>query len=174
MDKRKLYVILAIGVVALLPAAVFASVVIDQSYAISATQANNPVLMTQGPNYKTANSLGFITLTNGTDKGQVNTSTNTITVGTVANDTSIELLNVLEINTSSSSTVTVTLTVSSTSGITVYYATYVASASSPGKALTTSPSGAISLTPTTPIYLSIELTGSVTSPVTLTTTYTIS
>ncbi|WP_290704463.1 hypothetical protein, partial [Ferroplasma sp. Type II] len=118
--------------------------------------------------------LGFITLTNGTDKGQVNTSTNTITVGTVANDTSIELLNVLEINTSSSSTVTVTLTVSSTSGITVYYATYVASASSPGKALTTSPSGAISLTPTTPIYLSIELTGSVTSPVTLTTTYTIS
>ncbi len=177
MNKRKLYLILTIVIVALLPSAVFASVIIDQNYSISATAADNPVCITTGPNYATAHNLKFITLTNGSSVGAVNSTHNTITIGQVANDSNIELINVMEIkesHTVTSDTVVVTLTINSTSGIAIYYSTSLATAAHPGTALTTTPTP-ITLSSSTPIiYLSTELTGAVNTPVELTTTYTVS
>lgn len=173
MDKRKLYIIFTIIIAVLLPSAVFASVIIDQAYTVSTTTTTNPIIMTEGPNYKDAHTLGFATLVNGT------TSTgNKITFGYVANDTSVILLNVLEIKNDSSvaKTTNVTLTVSSTIDITIYYSPTQATVSGTtvsglGTPLTTSgttftlPSGTIE-------YISVEITGTITSD-TLTMSYAI-
>ena len=166
MDKRKLYVIFTIIIVALLPSAVFASVIIDQSYSVStSTPANlNPVEMTQGPNYKTANALGFATLTNGTTTG-VDATSNTISFGYVDNDTSVELLCVLEVKENPKDTslsndkVSVSLTVPETStSITFYYSTIAGSLGTEISDTATS----ISLTSSTSsvpiIYISVIIT----------------
>ena len=139
MDKRKLYVIFTIIIVALLPSAVFASVIIDQSYSVSTSTPTNPIVMTQGPNYAVANDLGFTTLTNGTSP-----TGNSITFGYVSNDTYVELVNVLEIeNNSSVAAITlVDLSLSLPSGdsgnIAVYYSSTPATAVFPSSDAPTS------------------------------------
>ena len=167
MDKRKLYVIFTIIIVALLPSAVFASVIIDQSYGVStSTPPNlNPVEMTTGPNYKTANSLGFATLTNGTAKGQTSVTTNHITFGYVDNDTEVELVDVLEVKDNSSKAATVSLTVSSATDMTFYYSSTAVPSSTAfptttdlGTALT-STATSISLSAGGIEYISVIITG---------------
>lgn len=179
MDKRKLYVIFTIIIVALLPSAVFASVIIDQSYSVSTTTTGNPVLMTQGPNYATAHSLRFATLTNGTTTG-VDATSNTISFGYVDNDTSVELLCVLEVKENSSTsvskdTVSVSLNVAvAPTNIIFYYST---TTDTLGTALSTTAT-TITLTSTSPIYISVIITppstGSPTPTATLDMSYTVS
>ena len=183
MDKRKLYVIFTIIIVALLPSAVFASVIIDQSYSVSTTTPVNPIHMTQGPNYAIAHSLGFTTLTNGTSP-----TGNTITVGYVGNDTCVELLNVLEIYNDSKATAAptyISLSVSGTADIAIYYSSTLATQTFPttfpvsttnlGTELTTTATD-IHITTASPApveYLSVLITGSVSSSsaITLTMSY---
>ena len=159
MDKRKLYVIFTIIIVALLPSAVFASVIIDQSYSVSTTTTGNPVLMTDGPNYATAHALGFATLTNGTTTG-VDATSNTISFGYVDNDTSVELLCVLEVKENSKTsvgtdTVTVSLTVAvAPTNIAFYYNTEKGVL---GTEITDTATS-ITLKSTSPIYISVVIT----------------
>lgn len=182
MDKKKLYIIFTIIIVALLPSAVFASVVISQSYSVSTTTATNPIIMTDGPNYKNASSLGFITLKNGTTP-----TDNTIKLGYVDNDTCVELVNVLEVKNNSkvNAPTYVDLSVSSTADITVYYSSAPATAVFPpaspftslGTEVTTSstdiPLPAATSTSTSALYISIVITGAVSSDITLTMSYSI-
>ena len=166
MDKRKLYVIFTIIIIALLPSAVFASVIIDQSYSVStSTPPNlNPVEMTTGPNYATAHSLGFATLTNGTARGSSSVTTNSITFGYVDNDTSVELVDVLEVyDNNSSLAATVNLSVTSSTDMTFYYNTSPVSSTFPttaelGTALTSSATS-IALAAHGKIYISVIITG---------------
>ncbi len=195
MDKRKLYVIFTIIIVALLPSAVFASVIIDQSYGVTTSTPTNPIVMTQGPNYAVAHDLGFTTLKNGI----YSPSGNNITFGYVANDTYVELLNVLEINnnskvSSSIGTVTVDLyldlpsaDVNKTTGtdnITIYYCSSPATTTFPsfssasitglGTAISTNSLATTtihitttSVTPVTVEYISVVITGNLPNAATL-------
>ena len=175
MNKRKLYIIFTIIIVALLPSAVFASVIIDQSYGVStSTPPNwNPVEMTQGPNYTTAHSLGFTTLTNGSSP-----TTNSITFGYVGNDTYVELVNVLEIKNNSDvkATTLIDLEMSNDTHIAVYYSSTPATAVFPSSTAPTSGLGTkVGTTPTTLVigtdttstastwYISVVITGTVSS-----------
>lgn len=118
ISKKKLYTLFAILIVALLSSAVFASVIINESYSASTQTAINPFQLTHGPNYATANTLGFTALKNGTSP-----TMNTITLGYVNNDSSVELVDVLEITNHSNvkKPTYIEPGVSSTSGITFYY-----------------------------------------------------
>lgn len=93
MYKKKLYIIFAIIIVALLPSAVFASVVVEQSITTTTgTSVANPLYIAEGPNYSIANKLGFTVLTQNT------TSTATsITFSYTSSMAILYLVNVLEI-----------------------------------------------------------------------------
>ena len=88
MDKSKLIAISTAIIIVLLPSTVFASVVIQQTYSVNPISATNPFIIEGGPNYGTANQLGFAHISSG-GKG--------ITFGYADNDTSVELVNVAEI-----------------------------------------------------------------------------
>ena len=175
INKKKLYTLFAILIVALLPSAVFASVIINESYSASTQPVTNPFQLTHGPNYATANSLSFTTLKNGTTS-----TTNTITLGYLDNVNSVELVDVLEIQNHSSvkKPTYISLSVSSTSNVAFYYSLAPITVTYP----TTSDLGTqintsqiyIHMMPGTVIYLSAEINGSVTTPVTLTMTSSIS
>jgi len=183
MDKKKLYIIFTIIIVALLPSAVFASVVISQSYSVSTTTPANPIIMTEGPNYKDACDLGFITLKNGTTTSTT-PSTNSITFGYVGNDTYVELVDVLEIknNTDLKAPTYIDLSVSSsTADIAVYYNSTAVTTAFPttsdlGTPVTTTPSTLVigtNATSTASVwYISVYITGTVSSG-TLTMSYSI-
>lgn len=169
MDKKKLYIIFTIIIVALLPSAVFASVVISSSYSVSTAQAANPIIMIDGPNYNAANGLHFITLTNGTTS-----SGRTITFGYVGNGAHVELVDVLEIKNNSSvkAPTYIDLSLSSTTNISVYYSstpvtTTFPSISDLGTPVSTSASTLIIGSNTTSTasvwYISVYITGTVTS-----------
>jgi hypothetical protein len=176
MIKRKLYVLLAIAVVAILPSAVFASVVIDQSVAVSSgTAVANPLYIAPGPNYNTAKGMGFTSLIQNTS-----TSGGTITLSYTTSLSEVYLLNVFEINGTSAldgKTVSLYLASSST-GVTLYessgalkttsnpstlrselVAATTISTSGTSITLTPPPPGPLSTGPSVLGYLTVELTG---------------
>ncbi|AAT43156.1 hypothetical protein [Picrophilus oshimae] len=170
MNKKRLYVLFAIIIVALLPTAVFASVVITSTHAISVSGKAPVVYMAQGPNYNTANADGFI-YAPVTGSPLNITSGTTIDVNTTAGSGYVYLLNVLYIN----STVAGTLYINGTlpSGVTIYITTSPATVSGSASSTTLS-INATAYTPGTPItlngsststytlYVSFELSGTAT------------
>ena len=162
MDKRKLYIIFTIIIVALLPSAVFASVIIDQSYGVSTTTTGNPIKLIEGPNYATAHSLGF---TNLAYKTSATDTANTITFGYVANDTSVTLVCVLEVKDINASKAIVDLSVNADSiEVTFYYSAVnttitnnFPSATDLGTAITTSATS-ISMGTGSIVYISAVIT----------------
>lgn len=178
MIKGKKLAIIAIIVATLLPTVAVASVVIEQTWGVTTTTPSNPIVFTWGPNYKTAQGLGFVTLTNGSTTSST-PSANSITVGYVGNDTRVELVDVFEIvDHNTNDTASVELNATSSSVITIYYSTSPVSVTFPtianlGTALTAAPSSSISITSTSPIYISIVVSGTVSSPspVTITMSY---
>lgn len=176
MDKRKLIAISAVIIIVLLPSAVFASVVIQQTYGVNTKSATNPFIVQGGPNYGSAHQLGFAHISSG-GKG--------IIFGYVDNDTRVELVNVAEIVNETNlknQNMYVYMSVSSTakSNITIYYrSTPVPSAdifptlAQLGTAIQTTSSGVIdpailvvgdNTTSTAPVwYLSAIITGNIPS-----------
>jgi len=179
--KGKKLAIIAIIVATLLPTVAVASVIIEQTWNVTTKTPSNPIVFTWGPNYKTAQGLGFVTLTNGSTTSST-PSANSITVGYVGNDTRVELVNVFEIvDHNTNDTASVELNASSSSVITVYYNTSQVTETFPtikelGTPLTSTPSSPISISSTTPIYISIVVSGTVSSssPVTITMSYSLS
>jgi len=166
-----LYIIFIMMVVALLPSAVFASVVIHESTIISitpkkvTTAVTNPITIVEGPDYKTANAMGLITLTNKTT-----TSGNDITFGYVGNGSNETLPDILEIE--NISKVNATMSLSNTKNVSLYYSSLPATEKFPTShelGTPVSTSGATShlvfnTTPTTHVwYVSAVITGSVTN-----------
>ena len=179
MIKGKKLAIIAIIVATLLPTVAVASVVIEQTWGVTTTTPSNPIVFTWGPNYKTAQGLGFVTLTNGSTTSST-PSANSITVGYVGNDTSVELVNVFKIvDHNVTDTASVELSASVSSVITIYYNTSQVTETFPtikelGTPLTSTPSSPISISSTAPIYISIVVSGTVSSPVTITMSYSLS
>lgn len=180
MIKKKMYVITAIAIAALLPSLVFGAVIISQNVSVSpAPVTTDPIYFAEGPNYVGANSLGFATWTAAT----TTTTTATLSVGYVGNATYTELVDVLQIVNDSTEKLTTNIGLSvsvsgSTSTPTVYYSPNANTASFPtqgdlGTAITTSVTGPIPITSAGVVeYISIYLpSGSYTSTVTLTMTY---
>lgn len=179
MIKGKKLAIIAIIVATLLPTVAVASVVIEQTWGVTTTTPSNPIVFTWGPNYKTAQGLGFVTLTNGSTTSPT-PSANSITVGYVGNDTSVELVNVFKIvDHNVTDTASVELSASVSSVITIYYNTSQVTETFPtikelGTPLTSTPSSPISISSTAPIYISIVVSGTVSSSVTITMSYSLS
>ena len=181
MIKGKKLAIIAIIVATLLPTVAVASVVIEQTWGVTTTTPSNPIVFTWGPNYKTAQGLGFVTLTNGSTTS-FTPSANSITVGYVGNDTSVELVNVFKIvDHNGTDTASVELSATTSSVITVYYSTSQVTETFPttselGTALSSTASSTITISSGSPIYISIVVSGTVSSssPVTITMSYSLS
>jgi len=170
MNKRYLYIIFTIIIVALLPSTVFASVVINQSYNVSIS--SNSIIMTDGSNYNAAHEYNFITLSN---------RSNTIALSYVKNDNYIELVDALEIKNNSkiSTPAYINMSLSSTTNITVYYSSTPVAAIFPtlselgtpiGTSLGTLVTGNNTTSTASVWYISIYITGTVSSD-TLTMSY---
>ncbi|MEM0140308.1 MAG: hypothetical protein QXZ44_06865 [Ferroplasma sp.] len=120
-NKKRLYVIFTIAIVALLPTAVFASVIINDVYPVSSNAKAPTVYLMDGPNYKTANSYGLVYAKNTTASGLTFIAAGTtIDINSTSGTSDEYLLNVLEIKNSNSSAATVYLNGSLPTGITMY------------------------------------------------------
>ncbi len=164
MNKKRLYILLTIIVVALLPSAVFASVVITSSHSISVSQKAPIIYMAPGSNYKTAYNDGLIYAPVSTGTPANISSGATIYVNTTAGSGYVYLLNVLYINSTASGTLYINGTLPS--GVTIYVTTSPANVTGSASSTTLTvnaspytPGTAITLTGSTTLYVSFELTG---------------
>ncbi len=175
---------LVLATIMLLPILVAATVVISYTYPTS-TASNAPICyLEQGPNYATANAMGFIYAPQSGSPSNIISGTK-IYINTTAGAGTVYLLNVLEIvNNTKSNTIYSIVWINYTSSTPVYFTLYWGSSEmgfngnvvtgysgSVTYSTSTTTSGAISLSGIADLYLTIEISGSVSGSGTLTVQY---
>ncbi len=178
---------LVLATIMLLPILVTATVVISYTYPTSTTSKVPKVYLEQGPNYGTANAMGFIYAPQSGNPSNISSGT-TIYINTTNGAGTVYLLNVLEIVNNTGSNIIypiVWINYTSSSSPAVYFTLYYSqykmgfdgnlvngvNGTAVQYTSSTTTSGAISMSGIGQLYLTIQISGSVSGSGTLTIQY---